>query len=164
MGRPLQSVATRIFRGESPHLGISATHRFAGSDRPARRFAVVRDGPRVALTGTSRGSTMTQAVTAPSSQPSIHVPPGTVLGRRYRIDARIAEGGLGTVYRGWNLLLERQVAIKITRPERAHRAGAVERLMNEARAMARLRGIHTARVLDAGDIEGDLPYIVLEYL
>ncbi len=107
---------------------------------------------------------MTQAVTAPSSQPSVDVPPGTVLGRRYRIDARIAEGGMGTVYRGYNLMLEQQVAIKIMRPEYADRAEAVERLMNEARAMARLRGIHTARVLDAGDIEGDLPYIVLEYL
>jgi serine/threonine-protein kinase len=89
---------------------------------------------------------------------------GTVLGRRYRIDARIAEGGMGIVYRGWHLVLEQQVAVKVMRPDYAHRPEAVHRLMNEARTMARLRGIHTTRVLDIGNIEGDSPYIVLEYL
>jgi serine/threonine-protein kinase len=93
-----------------------------------------------------------------------HYSPGTVLGRRYRIDGLIAEGGMGIVYRGWHVILEQVVAIKVVRAEHAQHPLAVARFLNEARALARLRGIHTVRVLDTGYIEGGSPYMVLEYL
>jgi eukaryotic-like serine/threonine-protein kinase len=92
------------------------------------------------------------------------MPPGTVIGHRYRIDATIARGGMGIVYRGWHLMLEQQIAIKVMRPELVHWPGAGSRFMSEARAMAQLRGNHAVRVLDTGNVGEDSPYLVLEYL
>jgi serine/threonine protein kinase len=49
------------------------------------------------------------------------VVPGSVLGHRYRLDERIAVGGMGEVWRCTDLGLERVVAIKLLRPEYAGR-------------------------------------------
>lgn len=89
---------------------------------------------------------------------------GSVIGRKYRLDALIAEGGMGIVYRGWHLVLEQPIAIKIVRPEYARHPEAVARFLNEARSIAQLRGVHVAHVLDTGRIENGPPYMVLEYL
>ncbi|HWA72667.1 MAG TPA: serine/threonine-protein kinase [Polyangiaceae bacterium] len=101
--------------------------------------------------------------TEPSTKPA-ELSPGSVIGRKYRLDGRIAEGGMGIVYRGWHVVLEQPIAIKVVRPEYSHHPEAVARFLNEARAIARLRGIHVARVLDTGRIENGPPYMVLEYL
>jgi serine/threonine-protein kinase len=93
-----------------------------------------------------------------------HFAAGTVLGRKYRIDGLIAEGGMGIVYRGWHVVLEQVIAIKVLRPEHARQPLGVARFLNEARSMAQLRGIHAARVLDIGHMDGGSPYMVLEYL
>ncbi|MBN1607628.1 MAG: serine/threonine protein kinase [Polyangiaceae bacterium] len=90
--------------------------------------------------------------------------PGTVVDRKYRIDALVGTGGMGFVYRAWNLTLEQWVAIKVLRPEYAHDPEAAAQVANEARAMARLRGIHVGRVLDVGRTDAQCPYVVLEYL
>lgn len=98
------------------------------------------------------------------STKSAELSPGSVIGRKYRLDGRIAEGGMGIVFRGWHVVLEQPIAIKVVRPEYSHHPEAVARFLNEARAIARLRGIHVARVLDTGRIENGPPYMVLEYL
>jgi serine/threonine-protein kinase len=107
---------------------------------------------------------MAREVTDRSVVNTTHFAPGTVLGRRYRIDDLIAEGGMGIVYRGWHILLEQVIAIKVMRSEHAHHPRAVARFLSEARAMAQLRGIHAVRVLDIASIQGGPPYMVLEYL
>ncbi len=107
---------------------------------------------------------MAREVTDRSVAMTTHFAAGTVLGRRYRIDELIAEGGMGTVYRGWHVLLEQVIAIKVMRPEHAQHPRSVARFLSEARAMAQLRGMHAVRVLDIGSIEGGPPYMVLEYL
>src|SRR5512140_3596344 len=107
---------------------------------------------------------MAREVTDRSVAMTTHFAAGTVLGRRYRIDELIAEGGMGTVYRGWHVLLEQVIAIKVMRPEHAQHPRSVARFLSEARAMAQLRGMHAGRVLDIGSIEGGPPYMVLEYL
>jgi serine/threonine-protein kinase len=89
---------------------------------------------------------------------------GAIIGRKYRLDEVIAEGGMGVVYKGWHLVLEHPIAIKVVRPEYAHHPEAVARFLNEARASAQLHGIHVAHVLDTGRIENGPPYMVLEYL
>jgi serine/threonine-protein kinase len=89
---------------------------------------------------------------------------GSTLAEKYRIERLIAEGGMGIVYEGYHVVLEQRVAVKVVRPEYAHHPEAVERFLNEARAIARLRGHHIAKVLDTGRTDSGAPYMVLEYL
>ncbi len=82
---------------------------------------------------------------------------------RYRLDERLAEGGMGIIYAGWHVTLDQPVAVKVIRKELVNNADAVKRFMEEARALAQLRGPHVAQVLDAG-IEDGSPFIVMELL
>jgi len=76
--------------------------------------------------------------------------PGTVLDRRYRIDAPIARGGMSTVYAGTDLRLERQVAVKVMAPALAHDPAFTERFVREARTAARLSHPNAVAVFDQG--------------
>lgn len=89
---------------------------------------------------------------------------GSTLADKYRIERLLAEGGMGIVYEGYHVELEQRVAVKVVRAEYAHHQEAVARFLNEARAIARLRGHHIAKVLDTGRTETGAPYMVLEYL
>src|SRR6267143_1858723 len=92
---------------------------------------------------------------------------GTLLGGRYRLDAQIGRGGMSTVYRAFDTVLERPVAIKLMHREIATDSDQLERFRREARAVARLNHPHIVTVIDAGD-DGDpthpTPYIVFEYV
>jgi eukaryotic-like serine/threonine-protein kinase len=107
---------------------------------------------------------MNTAATARSATSPERIPPGTIIGHRYRVDEFIAEGGMGIVYRGWHLALEQPVAIKVVLAEYADHPLVVDRFLSEARLMAQMRGTHVARVLDTGYLESGSPYLVLEYL
>ncbi len=99
---------------------------------------------------------------------------GTVLGGRYRLDAQIGRGGMSTVYRAFDTVLERPVAIKLMHREIASDSDQLERFRREARSVARLSHPHIVTVIDAGEEpspeseagEGGVgtPYIVLEYV
>src|SRR5437588_12045650 len=98
---------------------------------------------------------------------------GTLLGGRYRLDARIGRGGMSTVYRAFDSVLERPVAIKLMHREIASDSDQLERFRREARAVAQLNHPHIVTVIDAGeDLSPDgsgnagqrAPYIVLEYV
>jgi len=88
---------------------------------------------------------------------------GTRLNDRYRLDARIAAGGMSTVYRAFDETLERQVAIKLMNREVSADSDQLERFRREARAVAQLNHPHVVGVIDAGEDEGR-PYIVFEYV
>jgi eukaryotic-like serine/threonine-protein kinase len=92
---------------------------------------------------------------------------GCALGGRYRLDAVIGRGGMSTVYRAFDTVLERPVAIKLMHREIASDSDQLERFRREARAVAQLSHPHIVTVIDAGeepDGEGSTPYIVLEYV
>jgi hypothetical protein len=97
---------------------------------------------------------------------------GTVIGGRYRLDGEIGRGGMSTVYRAFDLVLERPVAIKLMHRETAADADQLERFRREARSVAQLNHPHVVTVIDAGEepstngVEGTsaTPYIVLEYV
>ncbi|MFI5010394.1 MAG: protein kinase, partial [Solirubrobacterales bacterium] len=76
---------------------------------------------------------------------------GTSLGGRYRLDARIGQGGMSTVYRAFDTVLERPVAIKLMNREVASDSDQLERFRREARAVARLNHAHIVTVIDAGE-------------
>jgi serine/threonine-protein kinase len=95
-------------------------------------------------------------------------PVGTLLSNRYRLDAQVGAGGMSTVYRAFDTVLERQVAIKLMHREIAGDSDQLERFRREARAVAQLNHPHVVGVIDAGE-EGDAggfttPYIVFEYV
>lgn len=90
--------------------------------------------------------------------------PGQLIGGKYRIDALIAEGGMGIVYRATHLDLDCPVALKLIRPEHVENEEVVARLLTEARIAAGLRSKHVNRVLDVGRTRGGMPYLVLEYM
>ena len=100
---------------------------------------------------------------------------GTLLSGRYRLDARIGAGGMSTVYRAFDTVLERQVAIKLMHREIAADADQLERFRREARAVAQLNHPHVVGVIDAGEAPAPeeqtgfgeptaMPYIVFEYV
>src|SRR5579884_3834814 len=88
---------------------------------------------------------------------------GTSLNGRYRLEARIASGGMSTVYRALDETLERQVAIKLMNREVASDSAQLERFRREARAVAQLSHPHIVAVIDTGEDDGR-PYIVFEYV
>jgi eukaryotic-like serine/threonine-protein kinase len=88
---------------------------------------------------------------------------GTLLNGRYRLDAQIGAGGMSTVYRAFDTVLERQVAIKLMHREIASDSDQLERFRREARAVAQLNHAHVVGVIDAGEDNGT-PYIVFEYV
>ncbi len=91
---------------------------------------------------------------------------GSLIGGRYRLDAVIGHGGMSTVYRALDTVLERPVAIKVLNREIASDEQQLERFRREARAVAQLSHPHVVTVIDAGedaeDPDGSTPYIVFE--
>jgi eukaryotic-like serine/threonine-protein kinase len=90
-------------------------------------------------------------------------PVGTLLSERYRLDAQVGAGGMSTVYRAFDTVLERQVAIKLMHREIASHSDQLERFRREARAVAQLNHAYVVGVIDAGEDDGT-PYIVFEYV
>src|SRR3954467_1133993 len=88
--------------------------------------------------------------------------PGSRLGP-YEIAARIGAGGMGAVYRARDTRLDRTVAIKVLTGALAADPEFHQRLEAEARAIAALNDPHICTIHDVGR-EGDLDYLVLEYL
>ncbi len=89
--------------------------------------------------------------------------PGQVLDGRYRLDARIAAGGMGEVWRGADLALNRAVAVKLLHPEHARRADGVARFRAEARHAGSLSHPNIAQVYDYCEPDPPDPaYLVLE--
>src|SRR3954466_14766310 len=90
-------------------------------------------------------------------------PVGTLLSNRYRLDAEIGHGGMSTVYRAFDTVLERPVAIKLMPRDSASHPEQLERFRREARAVAQLNHPHIVTVIDAGEDAGT-PFIVFEYV
>jgi serine/threonine-protein kinase len=90
--------------------------------------------------------------------------PGTLLAGKYLVERVLGEGGMGVVVAARHTQLEQRVALKFVLPEALKNRDAVERFAREARAAAKLKSEHVARVLDVGALENGAPYMVMEYL
>lgn len=89
---------------------------------------------------------------------------GTVVADRYRVERLIGQGGMGSVWEGRHLTLDRHVAIKFVHPKYVSSRDALRRFDVEARAAARIRSRHAVEVYDHGAMPDGQPYIVMEYL
>jgi serine/threonine protein kinase len=81
----------------------------------------------------------------------------------YRLEALIGRGGMGVVYRGTDLRLDRPVAIKLIAADRSSDSRIRQRFEREARLMAAIDHPHVLPVYAAGEQDGDL-YLVMRYV
>jgi serine/threonine-protein kinase len=87
-----------------------------------------------------------------------------VIAGRYRLEARIGEGGMGIVYRARHILIDRVVAVKLIRPDLRGETHLRAWMLREARAANRVDHAHIIDIHDIGETdEGEL-YLVMEYL
>ncbi|MFE9168393.1 Stk1 family PASTA domain-containing Ser/Thr kinase [Streptomyces kebangsaanensis] len=88
---------------------------------------------------------------------------GQVLDGRYRVDARIAAGGMATVYRALDTRLDRVLALKVMHPTLAVDGSFVDRFIREAKSVARLAHPNVVQVFDQGT-DGSYVYLAMEYI
>lgn len=89
---------------------------------------------------------------------------GKTLAGKYRIEERLSGGGMGTVYRGTHVLMDKTVAVKVLRPSLAADEKIVARFSREARAASKISHPHALSVTDFGEAEDGVVFLVMEYL
>ncbi|XXX78728.1 serine/threonine-protein kinase [Sorangium sp. So ce134] len=89
---------------------------------------------------------------------------GEVIAGKYRVDRVLGRGGMGIVVAASHLSLPQRVAIKLLLGGEDQSPALAQRFLREARAAVRLKGEHVVRVLDVGELDSGVPYIVMEYL
>jgi eukaryotic-like serine/threonine-protein kinase len=88
---------------------------------------------------------------------------GQTLGGRYRLEERVGEGGMSSVYRARDTVLEREVAVKVLHEHFSRDPEYVERFRREARAIAKLAHPNIVTVIDRGEVDGR-QFIVFEHV
>ncbi|MFM8274175.1 MAG: protein kinase domain-containing protein, partial [Gemmata sp.] len=155
---------------------------FARGDLPADELAAVADHiapcaacgaalrfvPEDSLAGLARAAASSpgtvQAVRLPElSAPAGDMPAGFADHPRYRILGQLGAGGMGTVYKAEDLLMDRVVAIKVVSPHLTKRAATVTRFQKEIRAAAKLKDHRIVTAYDAGEA-GGAHFLVMEFL
>ena len=93
----------------------------------------------------------------------MNIAPGAIIAGRYRLEARLAVGGMGSLWTAQHTQLDTLVAIKFMDPLHAALAMGRQRFEREAKTAASLKSAHVVQVHDYG-VEDDHPYIVMELL
>lgn len=81
--------------------------------------------------------------------------------RHFELRQKLGSGGMGTVYRAWDNLLDRYVAIKLIKPELLTEPGIKERFLEEAKACAGLNHTNIIHIYSCDELEGQW-YIIME--
>ena len=89
---------------------------------------------------------------------------GEILEGKFRVERIIGEGAMGLVVEATHLDLEERVALKFLRREALARPEIASRFAREARAAAKIKDDHVARVYDVGGTDDGTPFIVMEFL
>lgn len=129
------------------------------SDPPPPKQASDFEATRLASGDTSREH-------ATVRDDSTRIPPesrvGTRIGR-YKIVEFLGQGGMGTVFRAWDPMIQRDVAIKLLPEELSRSETAVQRFLVEARSAGRLNHPNAVAIYEIGQ-EGTSHYLVMEYV
>jgi hypothetical protein len=89
---------------------------------------------------------------------------GAVIDNKYRVDAVIGQGGMGAVFRAWDLRLERPVAIKVVRADLIADPDSRARFRRESQIVARLQHPSIVTVFDYGTLPDGAAYLVMEFV
>jgi serine/threonine protein kinase/tetratricopeptide (TPR) repeat protein len=115
----------------------------------------------------SQGASASQSAGAKSEQTAsvslASLGPGSQFGPRYRIEAKIGEGGMGKVYKAHDSDLDRTVALKLVRPELASDANSLQRFKQELLLASRISHRNILRIHDLGDV-GGVKFISMAYI
>ncbi len=103
----------------------------------------------------------TDALRAEPVEPPLQ---GHVLEGRYAVGLPLGKGGMGTVYAGKQIRLDRDVAIKVLDPSLKSNPEVAARFMREAKLLSRIRHPNVIQVLDYGETDDGLMYCVMELL
>ena len=98
------------------------------------------------------------------SDEDAEIKPGEILAGKYRVDGVLGAGGMGIVVAAHHVQLDERFAIKLVLPSALKDATVVARFAQEARAAAKIKSEHVARVFDVGTLENGSPYLVMEFL
>jgi serine/threonine-protein kinase len=89
---------------------------------------------------------------------------GRTLAGKYHVDELVSQGGMGAVYRGTHILMDKTVALKVLHPTLAADTVIVARFSREARAASRISHPHAMSVTDFGESEDGIVFLVMEFL
>lgn len=87
-----------------------------------------------------------------------------ILDGRYRLEEKLGEGGMGTVYRAKHTLMDKTVAVKVIHQELTHYEAVAKRFEREAKSASRLTDPHCINVTDFGRTREGKLFLVMEYL
>ncbi len=141
-----------LLRGIAVQMGVAL-------DLSRLRQQVHATGAPVA----TQAFTPTVRVSASSSGgPAIGV--GAIVDGKYRVDALIGQGGMGAVFRAWDVRLERDVAIKVVRGDLLSDPDSRERFRRESQIVARLQHPSVVTVFDYGALADGAAFLVMEFV
>ncbi|MEW6430263.1 MAG: protein kinase [Myxococcota bacterium] len=134
----------------------------APADGPVEVFATTRFRMR-----TGKLSAAAQLATGPEPGADDEAPllePGTMVDERFAIEAHVASGGMGDVYRANHVHLKRAVALKLMKRVLAQDPEMWGRFKREAELVSQLESAHVVRVFDFGQTKDGQPYLAMEYV
>ena len=100
----------------------------------------------------------------PDEEPRLPIRPGDVVNDKYVVEGVIGTGGVGVIVSARHTKLDERVAIKFLQSSAMQNAETVSRFDREAKALARIKSEHVARVMDFGALPSGAPFLVLEHL
>ena len=103
------------------------------------------------------------AVTAAAKGGPSSLPPGMVFASRYQIIKTLGEGGMGAVYKARDMELEREVALKVIKPELANNPEILQRFKQELILARQVTDRNIIRIFDLGEA-GGIKFITMEYI
>ncbi|MFA6208637.1 MAG: protein kinase [Candidatus Obscuribacterales bacterium] len=94
---------------------------------------------------------------------AIELQHGTILAGRYIIESVLGRGGMGIVYKGRHLLMDRPVAIKMLYPQHIADASVFRRFQTEAKSLSNISHPNLVAVFDFGITDLDEPYMIMDF-
>jgi serine/threonine-protein kinase len=157
---------TRAFGTPEPQV---ATTKEPGHSQGRPAAAAATPAPVPAGTGAPAGTPGRAPPTAPT-QISMREDPqgdplvGQTLAGRYQIERKLGEGGMGAVYLGLHVALEKRVALKVLHGEFVRKPDLIERFLQEAKAASKIRHENVIDITDFGQTDDGLVFFAMELL
>ena len=123
--------------------------------------------PQIPVTPGAAGFGATQTFTptvAAGGSGASAISVGTIVDGKYRVDAMIGRGGMGAVFRAWDVRLERAVAIKVVRADLIADPDSRMRFRRESQIVARLQHPSIVTVFDYGTLSDGSAFLVMEFV